>query len=169
VQGEGFFIAAFRKQESSAVGVTHLPKAKTTPAEKNAAQLLQPWLREEMAFLPEKEDWLAMPATVAAHLPLLKKHLYLRKAGINMGRLIREQLVPNHELAMAAAISNAIAGIEVSEAQALQYLRRQEIVGIEPPSNGWLLVKYKGLALGWIKAIGHRMNNYYPTEWRILK
>jgi len=23
------------------------------------------------------------------------------------------------------------------------------------------------LSLGWLKAIGHRANNYYPMDWRI--
>ena len=168
VQGEGFFIGVFRKRGNGKDGVTHLPKAKTTPAEKEAARLLQPWLRTEMTFVPEKEDWLAMPAAVAAQLPLLKKALYLRKAGINMGRLIRQQLVPHHELAVAAVIAE-VDSIVVNEQQALQYLRRQEITNLQMDSGGWLLVQYNGLALGWIKAIGNRINNYYPTEWRILK
>lgn len=169
VQGEGFFIGVFRKKGDDENGVTHLPKAKSTLAEREAARLLQPWLQSEMAFVPEKEDWLAMPASVAALLPLLKRNLYLRKAGINMGRLIRQQLVPHHELAVAAAIGKEADSIVVNEVQALQYLRRQEMTGLDAGNSGWKLVRYKGLPLGWIKAVGNRINNYYPTEWRILK
>lgn len=169
VKGEGFFIGVFRKKRTSENGVTHLPKAKATTAEKEASRVLQPWLQGEMNFVAEKDDWLAMPATVAAQLAVLKKQLYLRKAGINMGRLIRQCLVPHHELALAAEIAGAVDRITVTEAQALQYLRRQEITDLQAGSNGWQLVEYGGLALGWIKVIGHRTNNYYPTEWRILK
>jgi NOL1/NOP2/fmu family ribosome biogenesis protein len=50
----------------------------------------------------------------------------------------------------------------------LQYLRRQE-VKIDTQHRGWLLVKYQGVNLGWVKALGSRINNYYPKEWRILK
>ncbi|WP_317038818.1 methyltransferase RsmF C-terminal domain-like protein [Sphingobacterium populi] len=32
---------------------------------------------------------------------------------------------------------------------------------------GWLLVRYQGVNLGWIKALPNRINNYYPKELRI--
>ena len=168
LQGEGFFIAALRKP-GLAVPASHFSsKTKQTDTEKRAAAVLQHYLKEEMNFTPEKEDWLAMPAAVAAHLPVLKKHLYLRKAGINMGRLIRHELLPHHELALSSHVSENLATIPLNEAQALQYLRRQD-VSIETSQKGWLLVGYQGYTLGWLKAIGNRINNYYPMEWRIRK
>ena len=33
--------------------------------------------------------------------------------------------------------------------------------------TGWLLVRYQGVNLGWIKALPNRINNYYPKELRI--
>ncbi len=168
LQGEGFFIAALRKPGKAAQTSLSPIKTKPSDTEKKAALVLQNWLTDEMQFIPEKEDYLAMPATIAAHLPLLKKHLYLRKAGINMGRLIRNELLPHHELALSAHISEKVAAIQLNERQALQYLRRQDIL-IKPSQNGWLLVKYQGYPIGWMKAIGNRMNNYYPMEWRIRK
>jgi NOL1/NOP2/fmu family ribosome biogenesis protein len=46
-------------------------------------------------------------------------------------------------------------------------LRRKEIT--LDAATGWCLVKYAGLPLGWVKVLPNRVNNYYPSEWRILK
>ena len=35
------------------------------------------------------------------------------------------------------------------------------------PTRGWLLARYQGMNLGWMKGIGTRVNNYLPTDWRI--
>jgi hypothetical protein len=35
--------------------------------------------------------------------------------------------------------------------------------------KSWFLVQYKGVAIGFAKNLGNRINNYYPKEWRILK
>jgi len=37
----------------------------------------------------------------------------------------------------------------------------------EGSPTGWLLCRYGGLNLGWIKALPNRMNNYLPPERRI--
>ena len=34
-------------------------------------------------------------------------------------------------------------------------------------NDGWQLIRYKGLGLGWIKKLQNRVNNYFPKEWRI--
>jgi NOL1/NOP2/fmu family ribosome biogenesis protein len=35
-------------------------------------------------------------------------------------------------------------------------------------AKGWYLVTFEGFALGWLKNIGNRINNYYPSNDRIL-
>ncbi len=51
---------------------------------------------------------------------------------------------------------------------ALSYLRREAIVvGPEIP-KGPVVITYKGLPLGMAKNIGSRANNLYPKGWRIL-
>jgi NOL1/NOP2/fmu family ribosome biogenesis protein len=37
----------------------------------------------------------------------------------------------------------------------------------EGTAKGWYIIRYKGLGLGWIKALGNRVNNYLPKSWRI--
>jgi NOL1/NOP2/fmu family ribosome biogenesis protein len=51
--------------------------------------------------------------------------------------------------------------------QAIRYLRKED-PGLDGDARGWLLAAYEGHALGWLKGLGNRYNNYFPKEWRIL-
>jgi len=68
-------------------------------------------------------------------------------------------------------LSNAYAGNlpvqEVAEETALDYLRRLDIK-IESQKKGWAVICFCGIALGLVKFLPNRVNNYYPKDWRIL-
>jgi len=184
VKGEGFFIAAFKKTKSTPNG-KHLPplgelkgahKHQTT---NNKQQTINPqpqtiniskWLSENknLAFLPWKDDILAFPEKLLNEIPILQSALYIKKAGVNMGTLIRNELIPSHELAMSNILNPDIAAVSMDLNKALQFLRLESIEK-DFDGTGWMLVKYGGLPLGFIKALPNRINNYYPREWRILK
>lgn len=55
--------------------------------------------------------------------------------------------------------------IELSYAEALQYLRR-EALRVEAP-RGPVTLCYRGFVLGQGKGVGNRINNLYPEAWRI--
>ena len=57
---------------------------------------------------------------------------------------------------------------EVDLPTALQYLRKEDI-RFDAPRGAWVLIMYQGIALGWVKEAGNRLNNYYPKEWRIKR
>ena len=84
-----------------------------------------------------------------------------------MGTVIRNELIPHHELALSTVISSSVPGCEVGLETALQYLRKQDIK-IDTAIKGWALIKYRQLPLGWVKILPNRINNYYPATWRIL-
>jgi NOL1/NOP2/fmu family ribosome biogenesis protein len=48
---------------------------------------------------------------------------------------------------------------------AIAFLRGETIV-VDAP-RGFVLIKYNGKAIGWVKNLGNRANNLYPKEWRI--
>ena len=62
----------------------------------------------------------------------------------------------------------AYALLELDEAQALCYLRRQEVAA-GAFAEGVNLVCARGRALGFAKRIGNRVNNMYPNTLRIIK
>ena len=86
---------------------------------------------------------------------------------MKLGQLIRDELIPGHEMALSTLASGNISNMTVDKETALRYLRKQDMER-GASSNGWTLVKYGEIALGWIKILSNRVNNYYPKDWRIL-
>ena len=58
--------------------------------------------------------------------------------------------------------------VELSYKQAIQYLRGESLVLYDAPL-GYMLVCFQGAQLGFVKNVGNRANNLYPTEWRVKK
>ena len=97
----------------------------------------------------------------------IQSALYIKKAGVRLGAIIRNELIPHHELALSCIINDHVPSVAVDEETALQYLRKQDIK-IDTNLKGWTLISYCKQPLGWIKILPGRVNNYYPKEWRIL-
>lgn len=170
VKGEGFFIAAFKKREHIA-GDALYKKAKTKADKLTAAEgeVIKPYLKNSAAhfYIKQQEAVLAMPLVLQDELTVLQSALYIKKAGVTLGTIIRNELIPDHELAVSTIINTALPFVEVDAANALQYLRRQDIK-IETALKGWALIRFRNLPLGWVKILPNRINNYYPAAWRIV-
>lgn len=171
VKGEGFFIACFRKAGGGLEKSKVSPKKNKLPLlpQKDAVRI-QPWLKEgtEAVFIEHKGEVIILPQQVAADLPLLQKHLYIRKAGVKAGQLTPKELVPDHQLALSTIIAPGRQAIGLTPEQALKYLRKEELQ-LETALKGWTLMRFGGMNLGWAKVLPNRINNYYPKEMRILK
>jgi len=50
--------------------------------------------------------------------------------------------------------------------EAMKFLRKENFE-FSTGKDGWLLITFGGNALGWVKKIGDRINNYLPAEWKI--
>lgn len=170
IRGEGFFLAVFKKQgllsdsrkeNKSRYKNNLLNKAE----EKLAAACLLP--SDGFDFFRWQNDVLAIPSSIFDEVLQLQKNMYIKKAGINMGSIIRDELIPSHELVMSNAFSNQFPSLPLDEPTALDYLRRKDI---QPGTDirGWAIVTYGGMPLGLVKILPNRLNNYYPREWRIL-
>jgi NOL1/NOP2/sun family putative RNA methylase len=169
VKGEGFFIAAFRKLTMEN---REWKTGKMKQSEKLAAKeidIVRPYLKnaDGFFFIKQNEEAIAMPMHLAEDLSAIQQNLYIKKAGVRMGCIIRNDLIPHHELAAGAIIHPDIPVVEADKATALQYLRRQDIQ-VETAIKGWSLISYQQLPLGWAKILAGRINNYYPKDWRIL-
>ena len=173
VKGEGFFIAAFRKEKvkESGVGSRESGKRKSTTARfpRGEIEILKPWLKDtaDLFYFKQNNETIAMPVYFEKDLTLIQEALYIKKAGVKLGSIIRDELIPDHELALSVIINNTVKCIEADKETALQYLRREEIKLVSA-EKGWVLLTYQQLPLGWVKILPNRVNNYYPTAWRIL-
>ena len=170
VKGEGFFIAAFKK--NAGAGNVFYQRAQKSRPEKMAAkeiEILKPWLKTygDFFFIKQKEDIITMPLTLQNEQAVIQAALYIKKAGVKMGAIIRDELIPDHELAVSTIINPEVLTVAVDVETALQYLRRQEIK-IDTTVKGWALLTCGQLPLGWVKILANRVNNYYPKEWRIV-
>ncbi|HQR91962.1 MAG: hypothetical protein B7Y15_08015 [Bacteroidetes bacterium 24-39-8] len=167
LRGEGFFLAAFQKKE--AVGFKKQKPNQITGLSKNELEQLKASLPliEGLAYFQQSGAIRAIPEQWMAEIGLLASHLYIKKAGIEIGSLKGRDLVPAHELALSSLLQAGFPVLEIDLEQALLYLKRKDLV--LNGQNGWNLLQYCGLSLGWVKVLPNRINNYYPAQWRILK
>ena len=168
IKGEGFFIAAFKKNDGGNLNYRNSKSSVNKSLKKDAAIALNFINEDDWSFFNNKENIHAIKNEWIDDLQLLQKNLYVKKAGIKLGEIIREELIPHHELALSTIIKNNLQKTELNFEQALEYLRKKDLK-IDTNLKGWALSTYKNFPLGWLKFLHNRVNNYYPTEWRILK
>ena len=179
VKGEGFFIAGFKKPFDNAV-ITEIKNPTRALREKskiktklaftsNEIVAVKPFLvnADNYFYIKQNEDIIALPKHMENDLSIIQSSLYIKKAGVRLGTIIRNELIPAHDLAVSNIIDPAIPKLEVDSATALQYLRKADITIISE-IKGWILLTHQCLPIGWIKVLPNRINNYYPAAWRIL-
>ena len=71
---------------------------------------------------------------------------------------------PDHALAMALSIPDALRCCELDDVQAQKYLSGEVIEA--DCGKGWTLVLHQGLALGWAKCSGGVLKNHLPKGLR---
>lgn len=164
--GEGLFMAVLRKiSEGPANGLT---VSGTQPRLKPAQeQQMREWITSPAAFFSFKDEIRMIPEDSEKLLQLLTKHLYLVNAGTLVGTAKANKVIPGHALALSVHLNHEQwPAMEVDYDTAIRYLRKEAIAPDNLP-RGFGLVKYKGLALGWINVLDTRANNLYPPGWRI--
>lgn len=167
IKGEGFFIAVFQKNEGD---VSNKYKLQTLQQPtKQEIDILNNFLVEtnELKFFKHNNELKAINTQYYNDVLVLAQQLHIKNAGTTLGEMKGKDFVPNHELAVSTLRLSNIATLELDKENALQYLRKKEI-SVSSLNKGIVLVTYHGLGLGWIKVLNNRINNYYPTEWRIL-
>jgi NOL1/NOP2/fmu family ribosome biogenesis protein len=179
VDGEGFFIAGLKRiRQNIASNHSYSDKFSTKKYEpknlpllnsENAA-ILQKWLKNNI--LPhvalQFNEWILLfPENHYATLNSLLNQLNITRAGVLAGKILHSQLVPEHPLAVSMLIHESIPTISVNLKDAMLFLQKKTFELPEGNATGWHLVQYQGVNLGWIKALGNRMNNYYPKNWSI--
>ncbi|GAA4318917.1 methyltransferase RsmF C-terminal domain-like protein [Compostibacter hankyongensis] len=171
VEGEGLFLCVMQKK--GAGGKTPADGAFRKQRERRPRvpeQLLPAWLEapsgEWLPALEQDELW-AVPKAVGQCRDRMGG-LRIRQAGIHMGKWLGGRLLPAHALALSTRVRQGLPAVPLDTEQALKYLRKED-AGLENVPAGWVLARYKGMNLGWMKGLGGRVNNYYPKQWRIRK
>ncbi len=168
VRGEGFFIACF--QQTKVVDEYYSYHSKIQIAGKQVKAIAAPFLKnaEEYLLSDQKEIVIASLKKWEEEIAVTTNVLNVRKSGVAVGTVKGKDFVPHHELALSHLLSIDTPCINLQKEDALKYLKRQDIT-IDTNKKGWTLCSYEHINLGWIKVLPNRVNNYYPTNWRILK
>lgn len=189
-EGEGLFLALLRKKtqdvgESLLGGDTFLSskwektqgsraakgkkRGNTPSAKPNATLLSRLHNAEDFTFqCSEAGVWTAVPTAFVGIREQLAQVAPLLIGGIEIAEEKGKKLVPQHALAMSISTSDtAFPRVEISSELALAYLHREAItLPLEAP-RGYVVLTYRGIALGFANNLGNRANNLYPNEWRL--
>lgn len=169
VKGEGFFVAVLRKTSSEKAFQL------TNKYEKNRSNNVIPESLYQLLssshkwnIQEESNGWIAFPEGFAQELSLLKKKLNIIGYGVQLGNFIKNKLVYSHGLAMCNALNTGVfPKVNLTKQQALHFLKGEAMAPPDVCEKGYVLIAYQGACLGFAKNIGSRMNNLYPSGWRI--
>ena len=169
VKGEGFFLAAFRKTAGATAKVKARPFQRLQEIKAKEAAPAQPWVEQAdqfRIFASEKGTWRVLRRELVEDAQFLATRLKRLEVGSILGELKGKQLIPAPEWAFQLSCKSDLPAVELDEARALEVLRKNT-PSIPDVPKGWLLARYQGLNLAWLKGLGNRYNNYYPKHWRI--
>ncbi len=170
-RSEGFFAAVLRKGgEPVPGGRKYRPvKAVFSELSAKAKKEVSGWCSasQEMAFVSRGERVYGYYKAAFDDVLRVADHLNVVTSGVEMGTLIRDALKPAHPLSMFVGLNaGALPVAELPHDRALDYLAREEVPA-DLFAEGLNLVCYQGAPLGFVKRIGRRCNNLYPSEWRL--
>lgn len=167
LQGEGFYVSVMKKKnDTDFFSGREASLEKISPKNEEVFRAHFGLDASQSLFIQAGKVRL-LPEQHMQTLSQLATCLYVRRAGIELGELKGSDLIPSHEWAMMWGKKEGWPIISVNHEQALAYLGRQVLE--LPLEKGWNLISYHNNILGWVKKAGTRLNNYYPSEWRIRR
>lgn len=172
VKGEGFFIAAVRKTEGRTKKLKKT-KQRHPYTQKKLIAHFESWIKdvESRFFINHHDTILALPEHWHNELLDLNQNLYIITEGLKIGDEKKNKVVPDPALALSILLNReAFHLTQLNRQEALRYLKK-EAFDPDDLAEGLNLMVYEdelnSLPLGWARRIGHRVNNNYPTAWRI--
>jgi NOL1/NOP2/fmu family ribosome biogenesis protein len=104
---------------------------------------------------------------VAGDVSLLEGALHVIMAGCAAGMVKGKDFVPNADLALSLILAEeAFPVADVDLDTALAFLHR-DAVTLRDCEKGFIMLRYEGANLGFVKNIGNRCNNLHPQSRRI--
>ncbi|NVJ86412.1 MAG: tRNA/rRNA cytosine-C5-methylase [Algoriphagus sp.] len=171
VPGEGFFISVLKRPNDA---YNQEPKKKKDfkhPFLKMVDEKTCQTLDEELGFENSQyyllnDSYFRFPSMWKTHFEQILQSLNIRYFGTEIGKKQKEEWIPSHDWAVSILPKKDFSNQEISENEALEFLRKNDLE-LTLEKVGWVLLTYQKLPLGWVKNLGNRVNNYYPKEWRI--
>lgn len=175
-RGEGLFVAIFQKPDTALrqYPSLHINKKKGKKSdktsdkyEKQAIETAKSWISGDFEILIHDGHLLALSPQTANLLDAIPKGVRIMSAGVEVGEIKGKDLIPAHSLAMSTAMEHPFPEVELATEDALRFLSKEAIVLPEGIPKGYVTVTFHGHRLGFVKNLGNRSNNIYPSEYKI--
>jgi 16S rRNA C967 or C1407 C5-methylase (RsmB/RsmF family)/NOL1/NOP2/fmu family ribosome biogenesis protein len=168
-KGEGFFLTVLRK--NAFIRSSQKNKKDDKKNIKFVTKSYAPTFLlkdvERWVILPEDNLIKAYDKNRLNDFMLIKKQLKIMHSGILLGETKGNDFIPSASIALSKTSDREnIETVDVDYRTAISFLRKEAIT-LPDSSKGYILISFKGQALGWVKNLGNRTNNLYPQEWRI--
>lgn len=163
IRGEGLFMAALRKPDGDA----RPRKAPKLP--KPAKNAPKGWVAPDLTIYDREGSLYALSDDGARMLArLTDAGIGILSAGVPVAAAKGKDFVPRGALAWSESLlPDAFPDVELTEEQALTYLRREPVALPADAPRDYLTVSCRGVRLGFLKNLGNRSNNLYPQEYRL--
>lgn len=169
-RGEGLFLSVFRKPwDDSGPGhsVNSKKKAGKEKTDPRLMAIAKSWIDGVFEIINHDGRLLALSPSTAALLDSIPKGIRIISAGLEIGEIKGKDLIPAHALAMSPAMAHPFPKVELTEEESLRYLAKETVTLPKGTPKGFVTVTFKGFPLGFLKNLGNRANNLYPSEYRI--
>lgn len=174
LRGEGLFVAVIRKEGDWHPTVTQTssrhPKnrSKSTPLLNEASGWINSLWADKMTVYTEDDRISAFPSSHSDLLKKIKAELDVIHEGVPLATVKGRDIIPTQTLALSPILSsNAFPTYGLTRDEALAYLSGEALTLPDNTPKGFILLTYSGRPLGFVKNLGRRSNNLYPTPWRI--
>lgn len=170
VEGEGQYCAALRKNSEDDVDYASPKTRREKQVRKPVAVIpsgLESLFSKDVDLRQRGEKVIAVPSVISSDLAVLESLLHVLSAGCAAGVLKGKALVPDADMALSLMYAqDSYPAADVDLQTALAFLHKDAIV-LPDAERGFVLVRYEGVPLGFVKNLGNRCNNLHPQGRRI--
>ncbi len=167
VRGEGFFMSILKKKGSYSTRALRSKDFLKSPTKTQVTEFSN-WILspDSQLFFLHNQTVRMFPILKKSELQFILQNLSVVSAGTAMLEIMKNKFVPDHALALSVQLNKSgFERIEVDKEKAIQYLRKDPLNVKASP--GFALIEFEGLGLGWVNVLQNRVNNLYPSNWRI--
>jgi NOL1/NOP2/fmu family ribosome biogenesis protein len=168
VEGEGQYCSALLKTGTSQPVFASRRSGRTVKLHKvDIPRNVKELFDRNVSQILRGDMLIALPEYLKDDVSLLESFLHVIASGCAVGMVKGKDLVPDSDLALSLMPrEGAFQVADVDRDTALAFLHRDAVVFSESP-RGYLLLKYEGLPLGFVKNLGNRCNSLHPQSRRI--
>lgn len=173
VEGEGQYCAAVMKASDTDFDAG-LPASRKKDRSRPGQKAQNPvpdnfrcLFTKDVTFRQKGETITAVPSVLSSDVAMMESVLHVLAAGCAVGVLKGRDLVPDADMALSLMLDpQSWPSADVDLQTALAFLHKDAVVLPQAP-KGFVVIRYEGLPLGFVKNLGNRCNNLHPQGRRI--